>query len=244
MLSASPLHFLLFGLPSQWKPPGRRMENATSQACSPAGTWLGYHVRKVGKPCLQARDSAAPLREVAVSWQTTPRAPHNGWAALQVLSLGTVLGLIAAHLREPLCLCCLLGSTTDSLSGDPDLVCQKTPPIEEMKRPLSTPELPFECAVTLDKLAGPLCCSCLLPQAHWGAVTHCAGSHPAFLCPLHTLSPHSTPSFPRARPGKLTWTKLDRRRRKQGWSLEKQWGRDTPDNLSKRRLQQLSFQCP
>lgn len=161
-------------------------------------------------------------REVAVSWQTTPRAPHNGWAALQVLSLGTVLGLIAAHLREPLCLCCLLGSTTDSLSGDPDLVCQKTLPIEEMKRPLSTLELPFECAVTLDKLAGPLCCSCLLPQAHGRAVTHCAGSHPAFLCPLHTLSPHSTPSFPRARPGKLTWTKLDRRRRKQGWSLEKQ----------------------
>lgn len=91
-LWAAHLHSLLLGPPSSGESPGREMENATSQADSPAGTWLRYHVEKSeNRVCSQGLCRAA--REAAVSGQTTPKVPHNGWPPLQVRALGTCLWL-------------------------------------------------------------------------------------------------------------------------------------------------------
>lgn len=69
----------------------------------------------------------------------------------------------------------------------PDLLCQKTLPIEERQGPPSVREPPFACIVTLATLTEPLCCAPVLgPQA---TITHCMGPCPACFLPLHTLSP-------------------------------------------------------
>lgn len=99
MLSVSRLHALLSGRPSQWMSPGRRMENATSQTYIQSSwglTWLSC--KKSQKTLFKGLGLCSTAGEAAVTCKHPPQGASHGWAALQVLSLGSC---VQFHCQTP-----------------------------------------------------------------------------------------------------------------------------------------------